>query len=410
MAINGMTPPPEDHPFIRKWEPHRPAGDMLLPSIRELLAQPGLLSDPCLNWQPRTPPSALSPTGTSPTGTSPTGVSPTRTQFPGRLTPPEYTISSDLYKRRRVSYEQEQEYNRAHQIPRLYTATYQAASQPQSPSHEARPSCAPLTGSGPPSPYHDDYSTWRTMKSPVISSYARIETRSVIHTLPPPNFEPGAGENIRRQGHIGEQYVVGSPRRSSFATENGYPVETSYLVESGHPGTVRGHAYQQQGYGYGYMPNRTHSVGSGPPGRPPFSSTYEQHHYPNYTGEYSTPNVDNNKRKRRGNLPKEVTEKLRAWFLGHISHPYPTEDEKQRLVRETGLQINQISNWFINARRRQLPHMVKDANVENNVINNLSADGKPKDPQNEDHEKTVYKILENGSKGPRTRGLKRGSI
>jgi len=69
-------------------------------------------------------------------------------------------------------------------------------------------------------------------------------------------------------------------------------------------------------------------------------------------------------RKRRGNLPKETTDKLRAWFMAHLNHPYPTEDEKQELMRQTGLQMNQISNWFINARRRQLPAMINNARVE----------------------------------------------
>lgn len=58
--------------------------------------------------------------------------------------------------------------------------------------------------------------------------------------------------------------------------------------------------------------------------------------------------------KRRGKLPKEVTELLRTWLLDHVGHPYPTEDEKRHLCDATGLTMNQISNWFINARRRIL--------------------------------------------------------
>ncbi|RKF64306.1 putative homeobox domain-containing protein [Erysiphe neolycopersici] len=69
-------------------------------------------------------------------------------------------------------------------------------------------------------------------------------------------------------------------------------------------------------------------------------------------------------RKRRGNLPKDTTEKLRTWFLNHLEHPYPTEDEKQQLMDSTGLQMNQISNWYINARRRQLPAITANARAE----------------------------------------------
>jgi Homeobox KN domain len=47
-------------------------------------------------------------------------------------------------------------------------------------------------------------------------------------------------------------------------------------------------------------------------------------------------------RKRRGNLPKETTDKLRAWFVAHLHHPYPTEDEKQELMRQTRLQMSML--------------------------------------------------------------------
>jgi hypothetical protein len=52
---------------------------------------------------------------------------------------------------------------------------------------------------------------------------------------------------------------------------------------------------------------------------------------------------DTRQRKRRGNLPKETTDKLRAWFVAHLHHPYPTEDEKQELMRQTGLQMSKSS-------------------------------------------------------------------
>lgn len=50
--------------------------------------------------------------------------------------------------------------------------------------------------------------------------------------------------------------------------------------------------------------------------------------------------------------------------MAHLNHPYPTEDEKQDFMMQTGLQMNQISNWFINARRRQLPAMINNARNE----------------------------------------------
>lgn len=50
---------------------------------------------------------------------------------------------------------------------------------------------------------------------------------------------------------------------------------------------------------------------------------------------------DSKQRKRRGNLPKETTDTLRAWFREHLVHPYPSEEEKQRMMKVTGLQMSE---------------------------------------------------------------------
>lgn len=49
-------------------------------------------------------------------------------------------------------------------------------------------------------------------------------------------------------------------------------------------------------------------------------------------------------KRRRGNLPKQVTDLLRSWLNDHLHHPYPTEDEKQMLMNQTGLTIHQVSS------------------------------------------------------------------
>jgi hypothetical protein len=48
-------------------------------------------------------------------------------------------------------------------------------------------------------------------------------------------------------------------------------------------------------------------------------------------------------KRRRGNLPKQVTDLLRSWLNDHVHHPYPTEEEKQMLMAQTGLTIHQVS-------------------------------------------------------------------
>lgn len=57
---------------------------------------------------------------------------------------------------------------------------------------------------------------------------------------------------------------------------------------------------------------------------------------------------------KRSNLPKETVEILNNWLLNHLNNPYPTQDEKNDLLIKTGLTKVQLSNWFINVRRRKV--------------------------------------------------------
>ncbi|KAI9304001.1 hypothetical protein BJ944DRAFT_240954 [Cunninghamella echinulata] len=74
------------------------------------------------------------------------------------------------------------------------------------------------------------------------------------------------------------------------------------------------------------------------------------------------------KKRRRGNLPKDVTEFLKQWLVQHKKHPYPSEKEKIELAHHTGLTVNQISNWFINARRRILQPMLESEGLQANLL------------------------------------------
>ncbi|CAL5355246.1 unnamed protein product [Camellia sinensis] len=58
------------------------------------------------------------------------------------------------------------------------------------------------------------------------------------------------------------------------------------------------------------------------------------------------------RKRRAGKLPGDTTSMLKAWWQSHSKWPYPTEEDKARLVQETGLQLKQINNWFINQRKR----------------------------------------------------------
>ncbi|GER30384.1 homeobox protein knotted-1 [Striga asiatica] len=58
------------------------------------------------------------------------------------------------------------------------------------------------------------------------------------------------------------------------------------------------------------------------------------------------------RKRRAGKLPGDTTTVLKNWWQQHAKWPYPTEDDKAKLVEQTGLQLKQINNWFINQRKR----------------------------------------------------------
>ncbi|KAL1969250.1 hypothetical protein VTN77DRAFT_9442 [Rasamsonia byssochlamydoides] len=139
---------------------------------------------------------------------------------------------------------------------------------------------------------------------------------------------------------------------------------SGFAQEFGGPRSVEGDRFTSQPF----------AGSSGTPvmyNHPPYDNARYVHYPASYTSEteysqmmHSPPTsnfgvlgdpVDSRGKRRRGNLPKPVTDILRAWFHEHLDHPYPSEEDKQMFMSRTGLSISQISNWFINARRRQLP-------------------------------------------------------
>ncbi|TYH83134.1 hypothetical protein ES332_D02G111100v1 [Gossypium tomentosum] len=71
-----------------------------------------------------------------------------------------------------------------------------------------------------------------------------------------------------------------------------------------------------------------------------------------YRGYLSSLKQELSKKKKKGKLPKESSQKLLTWWELHYKWPYPSETEKVALAESTGLDQKQINNWFINQRKR----------------------------------------------------------
>ncbi|GBC07302.1 hypothetical protein RclHR1_07380002 [Rhizophagus clarus] len=103
------------------------------------------------------------------------------------------------------------------------------------------------------------------------------------------------------------------------------------------------------------------------PPSPPLQQHIANSIYSNNHSQDQLENLAMKPKRRRGNLPKATTALLKEWLAQHKKHPYPTEEEKHHLASETNLSLQQISNWFINARRRHLPHLLESDFVGNKV-------------------------------------------
>jgi len=58
-------------------------------------------------------------------------------------------------------------------------------------------------------------------------------------------------------------------------------------------------------------------------------------------------------RKIGARFSRESVKILKNWLSTHSKHPYPNEEEKKMLQKQTGLDKIQITNWLANARRRK---------------------------------------------------------
>jgi len=61
---------------------------------------------------------------------------------------------------------------------------------------------------------------------------------------------------------------------------------------------------------------------------------------------------DGAKGKAGARFSRESVKILKNWLSTHSKHPYPNDEEKEMLQKQTGLSKTQITNWLANTRRR----------------------------------------------------------
>lgn len=76
--------------------------------------------------------------------------------------------------------------------------------------------------------------------------------------------------------------------------------------------------------------------------------------------------------QKRPHLPAKAKNHLTEWLFHHQQHPYPTDFEKQCLMKETNLTLVQVENWFINARRRVLLDFSKRKRFSSKIKSQVS--------------------------------------
>ncbi|KAI0643047.1 hypothetical protein C8Q79DRAFT_1013022 [Trametes meyenii] len=158
-----------------------------------------------------------------------------------------------------------------------------------------------------------------------------------------PSSTPGAPQSMfggvqRISGHSSDR----SPVSRLAQNPNGIKTENDWTFPSSTPDFNMG-------------PSSGLGPASGPGSNPAINVTSSPSRSPQAAPVGSPAGgLDRPPQRKRGKLPKPVTDFLKDWLHRHSDHPYPSEEEKKQLCHATGLSMSQVSNWMINARRRIL--------------------------------------------------------
>jgi hypothetical protein len=86
-------------------------------------------------------------------------------------------------------------------------------------------------------------------------------------------------------------------------------------------------------------------------------------------------------KKKSSTLPPETVQYLKDWMMSpeHIAHPYPTETEKREIMEATGIELKQLTNWFVNNRKRywkpRVEARLKEQHQQEGKLNIIKRDG-----------------------------------
>ncbi|CAK9442142.1 uncharacterized protein LODBEIA_P58850 [Lodderomyces beijingensis] len=209
--------------------------------------------------------------------------------------------------------------------------------QQQQQQHQPLPSVSHLNQSStpPPAPQAPSYT----------NSYYTTTTHDRLHTL---NKSP------LPQSYSSSSSTASSiPSPSSSIIPSYHHQQHHHQHQQQHRQHQPQHQPQHQHHHQTYMQPHMMRSNSYPPPSTSASSTTSQPSSPALEVGGGNANAYS-KRKTRNNLPKEITFVLLRWLNDHLNHPYPNSFEKNHLMMTTGLNQQQLSNWFINARRRKI--------------------------------------------------------
>ncbi|KAI0364089.1 hypothetical protein BV20DRAFT_53852 [Pilatotrama ljubarskyi] len=173
-----------------------------------------------------------------------------------------------------------------------------------------------------------------------------------------PSSSPSAVDSLRPSSIGGPQSMFGGVQRISGHSADRSPASR---LAAQNPNGIKTEAdwnfpNAAPDFGMSSASASGMSAGAGAPSNPSINVTGSPTRSPQAPSASGSPGgpLDRPPQRKRGKLPKPVTDFLKDWLHRHSDHPYPSEEEKKQLCHATGLSMSQVSNWMINARRRIL--------------------------------------------------------